>query len=297
MSFQYIIQQILNALAWGSMLGLMAVGYTLLYGVLGLVNFAQGEVFMVGAFAAYFVIALAKGPFWLAVLAAVGGAVVAGVLLERVAFRPVRKAGGITLFITSLAVSIAIKNIYIMGLTNKIRPFNSPAFLRTVHHWKGLLIYNSTLAILAVTVAVTIALLLFVNRTKTGIAMRAVAYDRETAELMGVNTNRIIVVAFVIASSLAALAGVAWGVRFGSVQPTMGFTPVVSAFIAAVLGGIGNILGAVVGGFIIGVGEILFVGFLPPELIGLRPVFVWAVLFVLLLFKPSGLFPANVKPS
>jgi branched-chain amino acid transport system permease protein len=297
MSFQYVVQQILNALAWGSMLGLMAVGYTLLYGVLGLVNFAQGEIFMVGAFSAYLAMALGNAPFWVGLFAAVGGAVIAGVILERVAFRPVRKAGGITLFITSLAVSIAIKNLYIMGLTNKIRPFKTPAFLRTVHDWHGLLIYNNTIAIVAVTLVITVALLLFINRTKTGIAMRAVAYDRETAELMGVNTNRVIVIAFIIASALAAIAGVFWGVRFGSVQPTMGYVPVISAFIAAVLGGVGNIAGAMVGGFIIGIGETLFVAFLPSELIGLRPVFVWAVLFVLLLFKPSGLFPANIKPS
>jgi branched-chain amino acid transport system permease protein len=295
MSLAYVAQQMLNALAWGSMLGLLAVGYSLLYGVLGLINFAQGEILMVGAVSAVLVMSFGKGPFWVACIAALAASIVAGVLIERAAFRPVRTAGGVTLFITSLAVSVLLKNVYIMGLTNKIRHFSSPAFLRGSNELGGLVIYNSTMIIFAITIVITFALLYFINNTKVGIGMRAVAYDHQTAQLLGVNTNKVIVLAFIISSALAGISGLFWGIKYGSVQPTMGLVPVVDAFIAAVLGGIGNVLGAMVGGFIIGIGEVLFVAFLPPELVGLRPLFVWGVLFLLLIFKPSGLFPANVK--
>lgn len=292
----YVAQQIVNGLTWGGMLGLMAVGYTLLYGVVGLINFAQGEIFMVGAFTVYLVVTLGGAPFWVGLIAGVLMSVLVGVLTERVAFRPVRKSGGlggVTLFITSLAVSMVLKNLFIMVFTQKIRPFPRPAWLLEPHLLEGVFIRNCTLIILGITALVAALLWLFVKHTKIGVAMRAVAYERETAELMGIDINKIIVIAFVISSSLAALAGISWGIQYATIQPTMGFVPVVDAFVASVLGGVGNIFGALLGGIIIGVGEILFVSFLPTEFIGLRPVFVWVVLFVLLIFRPTGLFPTT----
>lgn len=295
---EYVGQQVVNALAWGGMLGLMAVGYTLLYGVVGLINFAQGEIFMVGAFTSYLALVLGGASFPWGLIAGVLAATLTGVLTERIAFRPVRKAGGlggVTLFITSLAVSTALQNLFILLFTQKIRPFPRPVWLSQPHFLGDVVIFNDTLLMLAITALAALVLWWLVGYTKMGIAMRAVAYERETVELMGVNVNRIIVIAFVIASALAGLAGIGWGIKYGTIQPTMGFVPVVDGFVGAVLGGVGNIFGALLGGFIIGVGEILFVGFLPMELIGLRPIFVWIVLFLLLAFRPTGLFPANIK--
>lgn len=291
----YFLQQILNALSWGSVLAMLAAGYTMTFGIIGLVNFAHGEVFMVGAFMAYFAMIVFHLPFWVGCLAALVGSTVIGLAIERAAFRPVRGSGMITLFITSLAASFGIRTLFVMLFTDKLKTFPVLPLLKGAYLVGDLVIFKKTVVMVVITVAICLILLYFVKSTKTGIAMRAMSYDPETTATMGVNTEGIIITTFIIASLLAGVAALMWGVKFGSIQSSMGELPVVDAFIASVLGGIGNVFGAMVGGYILGIGSILFVAYLPTELVGLRPLFVWIVFFILLIFRPSGLFRANIK--
>lgn len=291
----YFLQQLINSLGWGSLNAVMAAGYTMTFGIIGLVNFAHGEVMMAGALAAFWIMVVLKLPFWLGCLAAIVGSIAVGLFIERIAFRPLRGAGMISLFITSLAASFGIRTLLIMMLTDKLKPFPIPQFLKGAFVLGELIIFKKTIVILILTFLVGAVLIYFIKCTKTGAAMRAMSYDPEIAGTMGVNTERIIVVTFVIASFLAGLAAIFWGIKFGSVKCSMGVLIVVNAFIASVLGGIGNVFGAILAGYIIGVGETLFVAYLPDQLVGLRPLFVWIVFFVLLIFKPSGLFRPNIK--
>jgi branched-chain amino acid transport system permease protein len=291
----YFLQQLINGLGWGSVLAMMAAGYTMTFGLIGLVNFAHGEVMMVGAMAAYLVTYIWEMSFWAGCVAALVGSTVIGLFIERIAFRPLRSAGMITLFITSLAASFGIRTLFIMLFSDKLKKFPVPPFFKGAILFGDVILFKKTIVILAVTVLLGAALLYFVKNTKTGTAMRAMSYDREIAATMGVNTERVIIITFVISSLLAGVAAVFWGIKFGSLQCSMGVILVVNAFIASVLGGIGNVLGAIVAGYIIGIGEALFVAFLPANLVGLRPLFVWVVFFILLVFRPSGLFRANIK--
>lgn len=285
----------INGLGWGSVLAMLAAGYTMTFGLIGLVNFAHGEVFMVGAFSAYFAITIGGLPFWIGILVGMLGSIVAGLFIERIAFRPVRGSGMITLFITSLGASLGIRNLFIMLFTDKLKTFEFPDFLKGVYLVGDLVIFKKTIVIFLATLVIGGLLMYIVRKTKTGIAMRAISYDSQMASNLGINTEKVIVITFVLASALAGIAALMWGVKFGSIQASMGVLPVVDAFIASVLGGIGNVFGAMVGGYLLGVGQVLFVAFLPPELVGLRPLFVWIVFFILLIFRPSGLFRANIK--
>lgn len=273
----------------------MAAGYTMTFGIIGLVNFAHGEVMMVGALTAFWVMVFLQLPFWLGCLAALLGSIVVGLLIERIAFKPLRGAGMISLFITSLAASFGIRTLFIMLFTDRVKPFPVPDFLKGVLLLGNLILFKKTILIVLLTLFFCGLVIYFVKYTRTGAAMRAMSYDPEIAGTMGVPTERIIVVVFAMASFLAGLAAIFWGIKFGSVRCSMGVIMVVNAFIASVLGGIGNVSGAIVAGYIIGIGETLFVAYLPDHLVGLRPLFVWIVLFVLLIFKPSGLFRPNIK--
>ncbi|WP_158531741.1 MULTISPECIES: branched-chain amino acid ABC transporter permease [unclassified Halanaerobium] len=295
MDLTYILQQVLNALSLGSMLALLAVGYTMIYGILGLINFAHGEVFMIGAFTAMYAITGLNLPLAAALLLAICASVITGVLLERLCYRPVQESGDITLFITSLAASIGIRSLFIMLLGSRSRQFPMPEYLQGIHFWGEILVTDLNLIIFIFTVIITIVLSIFIKKTKLGIAMRGVSYSKKTAETMGINSNSIIVATFVIGSALAAVAGVAWGLQYGNVRPAMGYHPGISGFIAAVLGGVGNITGAAISGFLLGIGQVLFVAFLPSAYSGFRPLFVWIVLFIILFYKPTGLFRANIK--
>lgn len=295
MNLTYILQQILNALSLGSMLALLSVGYTMIYGVLGLINFAHGEVFMIGAFTAMFAITIWEVPLLVAMVLAIGASVIVGMLLERFCYRPVRGSGDITLFITSLAASIGIRSLFVLFFGSRSRPFPTPEYLQGIHFFGDILVTDLNVVVFIFTVVLTVVLSFIIKNTNLGIAMRGVSYNKTTAEAMGINSNSIIVATFIIGSALAAVAGVAWGLQYGNVRPAMGYLPGISGFIAAVLGGIGNITGAAISGFILGVGQVLFVAFLPSVFSGFRPLFVWLALFIILFFKPSGLFKANIK--
>ena len=292
---EYFLQQFINSIARGSILAVLAAGYTITFGVIGLVNFAHGEIFMLSAFAAYFVITVYGFSFVYGVIAAIVFGIFVGLFIERIAFKPLRDKGMITLFITSLVVSIGLRNIAIMRFSDMTRRFDYPGIFDGVHFLGDMIFFRKNIIILILTVIIAVLLLYFINKTKTGIAMKAISYDMSTASALGVNTEKLIIIAFAISSALAGIAAIFHGIRFGSLSPTMGVIPVINSFVASVLGGIGNVGGAIFAGFLIGIGEGLFIAFLPGHLTGLRPLFIWIVFIVILLFKPTGLFRSNIQ--
>jgi branched-chain amino acid transport system permease protein len=206
-----------------------------------------------------------------------------------------RSASALTLLIASFAASLGLRFLFMMFLTDRRKAFPVPDVFQTMYFAGDIAIGLADIMIFVSTLMIMGVLTLFLRNTKLGIAMRAVSYDAKTTELMGVNSARITLAAFAIGSGLAGLSAIEYGISFGVVNPSMGFLPGLEGFIAAVLGGIGNVPGAMVGGFIIGVGEILFVALLPPQYSPIRPSFVWLLLFVILFVRPSGLFRPNVK--
>jgi len=293
----YVAQQLINAFSYGSILGLLAVGYTMIYGILGLINFAHGEIFMIGAFVCYFLVTLYHVPWVIAALAAVAASTVSGLLLEKIVYRPCvrRKAPVLTVFIASFGASLLLRFLFMMFFTDRRRAFPIPELFEKMYFvgelaigLRDIIIFVSTLIIMALVAA-------FIKYTKVGTAMRGVSYDAKTAQLMGINSIKVIVVAFAVGSALAGVSAIEYGLTFGVLNPAMGFMPGLEGFIAAVLGGIGNVPGAMIAGFLIGGGEVLFVALLPPSLSPLRPLFVWVLLFIILFVKPTGLFRPNVK--
>jgi len=294
-SFSYLAQQFINGLNLGSVYALVAIGLTIVYGILRLINFAHGDLLMWGAYLSLALLANSFLPLGLAVLIpmVVIGAV--GVLVERVAYRPLRGGPEVAMLITSLAVSAVIQNSTIMTMTAQPKPFRLPAGINQLHRVGN--ISFSTLDILSVSLAVALmlGLTLFVRRSRLGIAMRASSENLRAAHLMGININQVIATAFAIGSALAAVAGFLWAAKYGTVEPFMGFLPGLKAFVAAVIGGIGVIPGAVLGGYLLGFAEIFFVGFLPPAYAGYRDAFVFALLLIILLIRPNGILGVSTE--
>ena len=294
----YLVQQIINALSYGSILALLAIGYTMIYGILGLINFAHGEIFMMGAFCSYLFILATDSPFILGIAAAICGAVVVGLLIERLVYRPCIARGSevLTVFIASFGASLGFRNLMTMIFGDGRRAFPFPPELEQIIITESDLFINvEELWLFGVALVVVMSGTCFVQYSRLGVAMRAVAYDANAARLVGVNSRVIIALAFIIGSALAGVSAVAYGTSFGILNPSMGYLAGINGFIAAVLGGIGNVPGAAVAGFIIGLGEVLFVGLLPPSWSAIRPTFVWILLFIILFIKPSGLFRPNIR--
>ncbi len=290
----YVAQQVINAVAQGSRYALVAVGLSMVFGILRMANFAHGDMMMVGAFATLVTGGLGA-PFWAAALAGIAAGALAGVIVERTAYRPVRGAPDVTLLLTSLAVTYILENLGILLFTSSPRNFPLPEWL---NGWFTLLDGAITFTQIDVlTVALTfVALLLlgwFVTRTDTGLGMRAAAEDMAAAHLVGLDVNRLIVVAFAVASGMAGLAGVLWAAQSGVVEPDMGFTPLLKAFVAAIIGGFGSIAGALLGGYLLGVLEVCIVAFLPSQVSPYRDALVFALLIAFLLFRPYGVLRAT----
>ena len=294
-------QQFANGLVLGSTYALIALGYTMVYGIIQLINFAHGEIFMVGAFgglAAYTWIVPEGAPAGVALLIVLAGAmatsVLAGVLMERLAYRPLRNAPRLAPLITAIGVSIVLQEAVRLFYPGARTPLPFPRLISG----ENLVIGEVTIARVSIVqfltaVVLTVGLTLFIRRTRTGKAMRATAEDPQTAQLMGINVDRIIVVTFVLGAALAAVAGVLQGLRFGQIDFRIGFLMGIKAFTAAVLGGIGNVTGAVLGGFLLGLVEVLATEYLP---LGSAWKDVWAfvVLIGVLVFRPSGLLGERV---
>ncbi|MDP9365986.1 MAG: branched-chain amino acid ABC transporter permease [Chloroflexota bacterium] len=282
-------QQFVNALGLGSIYALVAIGLAMVFGILRLINFAHGEVLMLGAFAAYY-LAQAGLPFPAVALLAVLATVAVGLLMERVAYRAIRGAPDVALLLTSLAVSIVLQNGALLAFDAQPKPFPTPAAIQQqVTVGGGVQVSVTNLVTTGVALLLMALLTLFVTRTRLGIAMRAAAENAMAAQLMGINLTTVIVAAFAIGSALAGVAGILWGARVGRIEPLMGFIPVLKAFVATVIGGFGSIPGAVLGAYLLGFGEIYLVALLPGELSGYRDAFVFAALIVILLFRPQGI--------
>jgi len=295
---QELFQQLANGVAWGSIYALIALGYTMVYGILRLINFAHGDVYMVGAFAAYFIArALGAGDAASPLLAAVVllGAMLAcallGVLIELFAYRPVRKSPRLTALITAIGVSLLLENagIRLFGADPKFFP--QVIAPRTILLGQGVVVTNHQIMVVVVSVLLMIGLTLFVQRTRTGKAMRAVSFNRDAASLMGIHVDRIITITFAVGSALAAAAGVLVGLANPKIEPLMGIMPGIKAFVAAVLGGIGSIPGAMIGGLLMGISEYLVVGYISSTY---RDAIAFVILIIVLLVRPAGLLGRHV---
>ncbi len=298
------LQQLVNGIALGALYGLIALGYTMVYGIVQLINFAHGEIFMLGGFGALTtysalpsgVPALVALP--LMVLGGMATSVTAAVLMERFAYRPLRGAPRLAPLITALGVSIAlqelVRNFYPGATSQKVFPTIIPN--KPVLSFGNVDVNGPALATIIAAVVGMVALSSFVRRSRTGRAMQATAQDPDTARLMGIDTDRIIVTAFVLGAALAAVAGIAQGLRVGVIDFRMGFVTGIKAFTAAVLGGIGNISGAVLGGFLIGMVEVMATQYMPGQFGGSAWKDAWAfvVLIVVLVFRPTGLLGERV---
>ena len=300
MAMEYFIQQLINGISVGSIYALIALGYTMVYGIIKLINFAHGDVFMVGSFiglfSARYLASVGLPPVIVLIISLVISMTISallGISIERLAYKPLRKASRIAVLITAIGVSFFLEYSGVFVLGPQAKGF--PEILNKKQYQlfgSSVQVDSNQIMILATTVILMIILQYIVHRTKIGKAMRAVSYDMEAARLMGINVDRTISATFAIGSALAAAAGVIFGMTYNAVDPMMGVLPGLKAFVAAVLGGIGSVPGALVGGLLLGTveTEISSLGYS-----SWRDGVAFAVLILILIFKPSGLFGKNVR--
>lgn len=285
------VQQLINGVSLGSIYALIALGYTMIYGIIKLINFAHGDIYMVGAYIGFFAITRAGLSIVPALLISMVVTGILGMIVERLAYKPLRHAPRISVLITAIGVSFFLEyaSMYFVSPT----PRTFPEVIPSVAFNVGSFIVNGQqMLIMGITLVLMLILTYIVQKTKLGKAMRAASFDVETAQLMGINADRVISFTFCIGSALAAAAGVLVGVYYNSIDPLMGIMPGLKAFVAAVLGGIGILPGAVAGGIILGVIEALVSGFISSTF---RDAAAFAILILVLLFKPSGLFGKNTR--
>lgn len=293
MSIQEFLQHMTNGISLGSLYALIAIGYTMVYGILRLINFAHGDIFMIGAYLTYYGITYTPIPWYIVFILVPILTGILGIILERLAYKPLRGAPRITILISAIGASFLLQNLGILIFGGRPKAFPIPEIFKNVAKIGGVSIGYINFIIPIVTVVLLVGLNIFIQKTRTGMAMRALSKDYEAASLMGIDINRTISITFFIGSLLAAMGGIMWGIKYPQLMPHMGVLPGLKCFIAAVVGGIGNITGAVIGGFILGLGEILIVAFLP-SLTGYRDAFAFVLLIVILLFKPTGLMGKKI---
>jgi branched-chain amino acid transport system permease protein len=294
----FFLQELVNGITQGSLYALIALGYSMVYGVLKLLNFAHGDLYMVGAFVGYFVIQWFGGSTALSIpvpllilfmfLLAGGGVGALGVAIERFAYRPLRDAPRIAPLITALGVSFLLENTMLLLFGASYRDYNTSAFISYGGgiHIGSLSIDTVQLMVIIVSVVLMAGLTLLVSRTKLGRQMRAVSEDREAAEMLGIDVDYTIAATFFIGSALAGIAGVMDGLAFNNIYTLMGFIAGLKAFTAAVVGGIGSIPGAMLGGLLIGVAESMVTGYISSTYTNL---IVFGILIVMMLLRPTGL--------
>lgn len=285
-----VLQQLVNAFALGGTYALLALGLGIVFSVMGLINFAHGELMTATGYGIFFAL-MAGMPFPAALLAGLGLAVIIAVSMERVAFRPVRRSSPTIMLLTSFAVSTILHILMQNLISARPKPIPIPDSLAGAVSVAGLQIGTIQLLSIAVTAVSLTALIYFFRSTLLGISMRAAAEDFDTARLMGVRANGVIAVAFALSGLLAGIAGILWLFQRGSVDPLMGFVPVLKAFIAVVLGGMGNLTGAVAGGMLLGVIEVLLRAFLPDSLLSYRDAISLSLVIAVLYIYPDGLIP------
>jgi branched-chain amino acid transport system permease protein len=293
-----LIQQLINALTLGAIYSLIALGYTLVYGILTMINFAHSEVLMLGAFIALGLSIVlgpvAGGGLGLLILFAssMAGSGLINLLVERLAYRPLRNLSRLSPLISAIGVSIVLQNVVFLWVSNQSLRFPTLVSLRKFE-FGGASWTSLQLAILAASFVLMLVLHFFVEHSRMGKAMRACSDDIETAGLMGIDANKIIALTFMVGGALGGAAGILYGMNYGSIKYNLGFLPGAKAFTAAVLGGIGNIRGAVLGGFILGLLEVMAAGYIPNGA-QWRDVIAFGVLIVVLLFRPSGILGEKI---
>lgn len=287
------LQQTVNAIALGGTYALLALGLAVVFSIMGLINFAHGELMTIAGYVLMYC-GLAGIPFAFAIPLALGVAMIAAMLMELIAFRPVRNASGATMLVTSFAVAMILQVLFQNFIAARSQPVLLPGILSESLSIFGLVIGVNKLAAIVATVIMLIFLDRFMAKQKYGIAMRAAAEDFAIARLMGIRANTVIAGAFALSGLLAGVAAVLWVSQRASVDPLMGFTPVLKAFIAAILGGLGSLRGAVAGGFLLGFIEIYLAAFLPHELQEFRDPIGLSLVVLVLLMRPNGLLPSAV---
>ena len=286
------LSNLISGLSLGSIYAMIALGYTMVYGIAKMLNFAHGDIIMVGAFAVLTsVVSLHLNPL-LAVLCGIVTCIILGVLIEKIAYKPLRKASPLAVLITAIGVSYFLQSLALLIFGSTQQSFPDVLSIPAIHIGKELTIKGESIATLCVAIIIMVALTMFISKTKTGKAMRAVSEDKDAAELMGISVNRTISITFAIGSALAAVAGVCYGATYGFVGPYTGSMPGIKAFIAAVFGGIGSIPGAMLGGILLGVIENLSKAYISTEL---SDAIVFGILIIILVVKPTGLLGKKVN--
>ena len=281
------LSYLINGISLGSVYAIIALGYTMVYGIAKMLNFAHGDVIMVGAYVSFYATSLYGLPSWASVLVAAIVCTVLGVTIERLAYKPLRTAPSLAVLITAIGVSYFLQNAAQLAFGSSPIVFPSAVKFEGIRLFDGQLVISGvTIVTVLACIVIMIALTLFINKTKMGRAMRAVSEDKGAAQLMGVNVNSTISMTFAIGSALAAIAGVLLCSAYPTLQPTTGSMPGIKAFTAAVFGGIGSIPGAMIGGLLLGVIQILGSAYISTQL---SDAVVFAVLIIVLLVKPTGL--------
>lgn len=289
---ELVLQQIINALSLGGIYALLALGLAVVFSIVRLINFAHGEIMTVGGYG-IFASLLFGLPVPVAMASGVAFSVMVAVAMERVAFRPMRGSSVTSLLITSFAVSEILKVIFQNGISARPKPISLPPALSGTFEIGGLTIGVVPFISICVAVTAVFAMSQFLRRTTMGLAMRAAAEDFTMLRLLGIRANTVVASAFALSGLLAGIAAVVWTAQRGSVDPLMGFFPVLKAFIATVLGGLGSLPGAVVGGFVVGAVEVFSQAFLPDTLAPYRDAIVLLVVICILIVRPDGLIPAT----
>lgn len=285
----YFLSQLVNGLKLGSVYAMVAIGYSMVYGILRLINFAHGDIMTVGVYTILVLMTTFGMPLWSTVLIAIVIAVAVGLSAERVAYRPLRTAGEESTLVSSLAVSIFLQNLMVMIFSPQRKAFQLPENLTVLHQIGSIKLSTMNIITFISVFLILIVLSYVIKKTRIGMAMRACSDNMNASKLMGININVVIVAAFAIGSALAALSGLMLAGEYKTIDPLMGFIPGLKAFCAAVLGGIGRLEGAVLGGFIMGIAEMLFAGLMPTEITPYRDAFVFLLLIVVLLIRPNGI--------
>lgn len=278
-------EQLINGLQLGSIYALIALGYTMVYGIAKMINFAHGDIIMVGAYVLFICTSNLGLPVFVAIPITILACALLGVVTEKVAYKPLRKAPRLAVLITAIGVSFLLQNGSLLIFSANPKPYESFIKINSISI-AGVNISGTAMVTLGITLVATIAINYFIKKTKAGNAMRAVSEDSDAAGLMGINVNRTISMTFAIGSGLAAIAGILFVCTYPKLYPTLGAVPGIKAFVAAVLGGIGNVPGAILGGLLLGVIESFSKAYVSSQL---YDAIVYGVLVVVLLLKPSGL--------
>ena len=290
---EQFLQQVINGISLGSTYALIALGYTMVYGIIKLINFAHCDVYMIGAYVGYFCLTAFHLDFVTSLLISMAICTVVGVTIEKVAYKPLRNATRIAVLITAIGVSLFLEYgmMFVFGASVRAYP-DMTGFMAMKFQFGKVVISMLQIIIISVSVLLMILLQFIVKKTKLGKAMRAVSLDADAARLMGINVDAVISFTFVLGSAFAGAAGVLVGVLYTSINPLMGYMPGVKAFIAAVFGGIGSIPGAMIGGYFIGMVEVMVAGYGNSML---KDAVVFGILILILIIKPSGLLGKNVR--